>query len=118
MQYDDLIHLLNDRLEREVLQANDIAEAARACFVVCQYDFVKARQPERPYSEVVAFTNELVDEVFTELGLNTQHPTMATLEHAIEVLDNRFEFMQDPVLAEHHHEIIDALLSKANPKAD
>jgi hypothetical protein len=103
---------IKDRIQRETLPGADVLAATRACFIKCQYEFLAQRQPDRDFGDVIRFCDDLVDEVYMEVGVNKQKPTVATIQAAVHILDQRFEFMQDPEIAQAHRYVIGVLLEK------
>ncbi len=109
---EDLKKRLKIKIESEQLTPEQMSEGVRDCFVICQRDFFAARKPERSQVEIDQISRELIAEVFTEQAIDPDGATPSMLRHVTNILNNRFDFAQDPDIRAVHDSVIDILLAK------
>ena len=100
------------KLERESLTPQEACDGIRECFVITHRAFMESRQPARSTDEIDAVSNELVLEIYHEQALAPEHVTPAMLRYVVQILNSRFEFLEDPDLSRVHHDIVEKLLEK------
>ncbi len=103
---------LQDMLAKKSLTRTEVKAGIKDCFTVCQYDFLKRRQPDISIESVQSVADDLVETVFTEEGITPPNTTPTMLKHIVGILDRRFEFMQDPELRAKHQHVIDELIRR------
>ena len=65
--------------------------------------------------QITRISDSLIEEVYEQEHVNPQTASPVMLRHVINILNGRFEFMQDPQIAQHHHEVITTLFAIAAP---
>ena len=109
---EDIQISLHDKLNRQSITRTEVTEGIKDCFAICQYDFLSRRQPDISPDEVKAVCKDIVETVFHEEGLTPENATPKMLQHVTGLLDQRFEFMQDPQLRAHHQHVLEELIQR------
>ena len=110
---DSVQRVLMEKQARETLAPADVCEGMVACFLLINREFIRRRMGKRPDADVDAMTRQLIDDVFANLGISPQNPTLAELREARRVLDDQLGFEAEPDLLQRHSEIVGALFRKA-----
>lgn len=105
-------HSLQLKLQKPELTPAEVTEGIRECFMNCQMVFMQQRRPQISTAEVGRIADELVREVYDEEGISVETATPTMLRHVIGILDQRFEFMQDPEIRQVHMGVLELLLGK------
>ncbi len=100
------------KLECDTLSPQEVADGARECFIVSQQAFIRQRQPHVLPEDAARISDELVLEVYKQEQIDPETASPALLRYVIDILNNRFEFSQDPELLRTHNEIIHKLFEK------
>ena len=117
LNFSTTLDSLETKLEQNTLTPQEVAEGARACFHLCQQEFFERRTPKLMPDQIMRISDSLIEEVYEQEHINPQTASPVMLRHVINILNARFEFMQDPHIARHHHEVISALFSKLQAAA-
>ena len=110
--YSTTLDKLQAKLAQGTLTPPEVAEGARECFLVCQHAFFEKRTPKLLPEQVTRISDSLIEEVYDQEHVNPQTASPAMLRHVINILNGRFEFMQDPMIAQRHQEVITSLFAK------
>jgi hypothetical protein len=103
---------LQAKLDQGTLTAQEVAAGARECFLLCQHEFFERRIPRLAPEQITRISDSLIEEVYEQEHVNPHTASPVMLRHVINILNGRFEFMQDPQIAQHHHEVITTLFAK------
>lgn len=103
---------LKAKLDKQKLSNKEVADGIRECFMNCQVVFMRKRRPDIADEHVCNICHDLIQDVYTEHGLTVENATPVMLRHIINLLNDRFDFMQDPELRKIHLGVMDMLLGK------
>ncbi len=112
-----IMESLEDKLKKESLTPLELRDGMTECFVITNRQFMQKRMGSQPsLDKIDATTKELVDLIYSELGVTPGVPTRQDLQQAWARLDTQLGFEAAPELLAQHRQIIQKLFDLADVK--